>query len=225
MQSPIQINEPTVAELVVQNFNRARIFERFGIDYCCGGKVSLAEACAKAGAPLPAVVNALADSESSSTETTDDYQQWSNARLAAHIVDTHHAYLRTEIPRIMALFEHVCMKHGEQFPELLEAQAVFVRMSAELLNHMQHEENSLFPLCLDPARTEWPTWIVDALEHDHTGTGNDLARLRTLLYNYEPRPDLCRKRLALLHALEQFERDMHQHVHLENNILFPRLRG
>jgi regulator of cell morphogenesis and NO signaling len=219
---------PTVADMVTANYNRARVFERFGIDYCCGGKVSLAEACERAGVSTSEVEDALtAADQQADTTGAPSYADWSAAQLAEHITATHHAFVREEVPRLIDLFGHVAAKHGEQHPELIEAQNIFIRMSAELLNHMEHEERVLFPLCgaePDPERNNSRWWLLDTLEHDHQDAGVDLARLRQLLYDYQPGPDLCRKRVALLHALAQFEQDMHVHVHKENSILFPRLR-
>ena len=218
----------TVAQMVTSDFSKARVFERFGIDYCCGGKVSLKEACARVGANISEVETALADAGGSiPAALAPRYEDWSSAELCAHIVAVHHAYLRSEIPRILELFAHVAGKHGAEQPELIAAQNIFKRMSTELLEHLESEERDLFPHCdkqLSAEEQKSRQWLLDVLQYDHADTGDDLLVLRKLLDGYRASAGLCRKRLALLHALAQFEQDMRAHGHKENNILFPRLR-
>jgi regulator of cell morphogenesis and NO signaling len=218
----------TVAELVVERPGRARVFERLGIDYCCGGKVSLEHACATKGLEPTAVTVFL---EAIDSEDDDEGEaDWSTATLADlcdHIVTRHHAYLREELPRLSALVEKVAAAHREANPELDEVADVFEAIAAELQGHMFVEEAVLFRACRDLEAQGWSevdslAGPVGAMEADHEGTGAALERLRVLTADYTPPPAACNSYLTMLDGLETLERDLHRHIHEENNILFPR---
>lgn len=223
-------SEPTVAELVVENLNRARVFERFGLDYCCGGKVSLSEACSTRGVAVKEVVDALAVEDACATAVERDYANMGFAELAREIEDRHHAYLHEELPRLGELFEHVVNHHAKDHPELREAQTVFEKLRGELEQHMQTEEDVLFPFCEQFEQGKLKSTaefhvLLAQLIYEHSEAGYETAQIRRLLSDFIPPEGACRKYLALLHRLEQFERDLHLHVHKENNLLIPRLRA
>lgn len=220
----------TVAELVTERPARARVMERYGIDYCCGGKRPLSEAVAKRGVDAERVV---ADLEAVDAGPARDERDWTAAPLAElieHIVSTHHAYLRQELPRLSPMVDKVRRVHGERHGELVECQAVFEGLRAELQSHMMKEEQNFFPMV---AQMEAAQSVegghcgsvsnpIRQMEHEHDTAGSALERLRTLTGDYGPPADACNTYRAMLDSLAELEADLHQHIHKENNILFPR---
>jgi regulator of cell morphogenesis and NO signaling len=216
-----------VADLVAEHPPRAAVFERLNIDYCCGGKISLTEACASRGLDLNMVVELL----DATRHTPSAQQDWNDAsidELIANIVDTHHAYARAELPRIVMLAHKVARAHGEQNPALVEANVLVTRLADEMLTHLASEEEEAFDMCRAIDRGD-ATVIDDApralgdLVADHTQIGDLLAELRTLLNGYEPPMGACTSYRAYLDALQRFERDTHEHVYKENHYLFTKV--
>lgn len=221
----------SVADLVIERPARSRLFEQLGIDYCCGGRASLTDACAARGLDPATVATMLAAFETMPGGA--DERDWSAAPLAElcdHIVADHHAYLREELPRLAAMLERVVRAHGERHPEIVETRDLFEAVAAELDTHMDVEEEVVFPLCrgLDEGRAPGPAELegsVSAMEHDHDITGAALARMRELTGGFAPPADACNTYRATLEGLVALERDLHRHIHEENNILFPRARA
>jgi regulator of cell morphogenesis and NO signaling len=217
----------TVGQLVVERPSRARIFEKHGIDYCCGGKLPLSEACAKRGVDAAAVLAAIQAADIAAPAERD----WSNvslSQLADHIEQTHHDYLRAELPRLSAMSKKVAAVHGDERPELPELARVFAEFAGELFEHMLKEETLVFPMIRAIERGE-PTAAADELsspvqlmEEEHDNAGRALERMRELTDGYTPPLAACNTYRALFDGLAQLEGDMHAHVHKENNILFPR---
>ncbi len=223
--------ERTVGDLVAERPSRSRIFEKYAIDYCCGGSRSLADACRDAGVDAVSLGAELADSDAEATETGTDWTRASLDALCEHLVATHHVYLRAELPRIAALAEKVAAAHGERHAELLEVRDLFRAFEEEMYAHLMKEEQVLFPLVrqlelgardggfhcgsiANPIR-------VMIFEHDSAGAA--LARFRALTSGFRAPEDACGSYLALLDALRELEADTHQHIHKENNVLFPRV--
>lgn len=224
----------TVREIAIQNPHSVRVFESLGIDYCCGGKQPLREACDRANVPLDKVLNLLS---TAAAQQPDALKNWSGAgmvELTQHIVEQHHGYIRRESPRLASMLEKVVTRHGEAHPELRSIQDLFGAMVNELSVHMMKEENVLFPYLakMEAAVKEGvpaPSAMfgsvqmpIRAMMADHEDAGELTARIRTLCGDYQPQEYACGTHRALYQGLEEFERDLHQHVHLENNILFPR---
>lgn len=216
-----------VAALVLEEPSRARVFERFGIDYCCGGKTPLDVACAEGGLDVETVIDALREPRSPDAEDVD----WTNAPVADlvdHIVGRHHAYLREELPPLAALVDKVARAHGDVHPELADVQTTFATVSGELSEHMLKEEQLLFPVCvaLEGGGSERPLGSVESpiaeMLHEHDEVAAGLARLRRLTDGYAPPADACNSYRAMLDRLSALELDTHRHVHEENNVLFPR---
>ncbi|MGH9476843.1 MAG: iron-sulfur cluster repair di-iron protein [Terriglobales bacterium] len=217
----------SVGELAVETLGAARVFEKMGIDFCCGGEKSLDEACRKKGLELNVVLQAIQDLQETEPTAAPD-QHWQSEpmqNLMTHIVSCHHQYVRTETPRIAQWLGKCVAAHGEHHPELHRMQRSFAAMSSEMAQHMAKEELILFPAI---ARTEAgqaggnlaaPVKMM-MVEHDHSG--RDLEEVRRLSGDYTPPADACSTYRALYTALAEFEKDMRQHIHLENNILFPR---
>lgn len=225
----------TVAEIVRQHPAAVPVFEALGIDYCCGGSRSLEVACARHNVPLNVVLSDL--STVFVTTPAPDDRHWmtsSLAELSAHIVGQHHAYARRELPRLAALAAKVEVRHGVLHPELHEIRELLTAMNSEMCTHMLKEEQVLFPqlnVLEDAARagaTPPPTCfgaLINPIRHmmnDHDDTGMLLASLRNLTHDYHLPEKACMSYQALYQGLEALEKDLHQHIHLENNILFPR---
>lgn len=223
----------TVADLVRARPERAEVFERYGIDYCCRGKVSLDEACRRDGVDPEVVRCELKEVDARPIEETFDWSSASLTQLADHIVAQHHSYLRSELPRLSALLDRVAVAHGDRHPEMLQAREVFAALQAELTAHMMKEEQVLFPIIrlLDSTPQEERGELdfhcgsvenpIRVMEHEHDDAGAALRKLRELTSNYTAPADACETFRVLLAGLEKLEADMHQHVHKENNILFP----
>jgi regulator of cell morphogenesis and NO signaling len=208
----------TVAELVLEQPSRAGVLEELGLDYCCGGGRSLADACADRGLPVDEAIEALASAPSVSTER--DWTQAPLGELCDHIVTAHHDRLREELPRLDALLEKVVRAHGYGHPELAELRDTFLALRAELEEHLVSEEEELFPLVR--AGGPYDAAQLAELEDEHASAGSALARLRELSGGYDSGLALCNTHRATLDALRELELDLHQHIHEENNVLFPR---
>jgi len=229
------ITEKTVREIAIENPASMPVFESFGIDYCCGGERRLSDACARTGVDLDQVLLLVEKAERDSQ--AKDARNWREEPLCdlmMHIVDKHHTFVRQETQRIDALLMKVAAKHGAAHPELHEIEALFGAIGQELSTHMLKEEHVLFPFIkqMEEAaekRGPRPEACFDSVKRpianmiaDHDDAGALLTRIRELADGYAVPAGACASFLALYRALEAFERDLHQHVHLENNILFPR---
>ena len=226
----------TVRELALEFPEATRIFERLGIDYCCGGGKSLEEACAVSNLPVDEVLDSLELAEEAARATRKDrnWQIEPLAELIAHIQDTHHKYTREEIARLRPLFEKVCSVHGKNHPELQHLRAVFHGLAQELSMHMMKEEMVLFPYIarMEEAVIQKEPVLpppfgtvqnpVSMMMHEHDSAGEALRAMRQASAGYMPPADACISYQTLYKALAALEADLHQHIHLENNILFPR---
>jgi regulator of cell morphogenesis and NO signaling len=209
----------TVADLVLEQPSRSRVFEELGVDYCCGGKRSLTDACEARGVPLAEAVAAL-DAAANEPSQERDWTQASLPELCDHIVRRHHEPLREELPRLDTLLEKVVRAHGDERPELAGMRDTFVALRTELEEHMTTEEEELFPLVRSGG--PYDAEQVAALEHDHEWAGSALATLRDLSGGYDLDRALCNTHRATLDGLRELELELHQHIHEENNVLFPR---
>ena len=228
--------EKTVRELALENPAATRVFEKLGIDYCCGGNRSLEEACRTANLPMEEVLDSLEMGEQSARAVQKE-RNWATEMLAdlvAHIIGTHHKYLREEIARLGPLFDKVCSMHGKNHPELLQILASFQGLEQELTMHMMKEERVLFPYIVrmeESVMQKEPVLPppfgsvqnpVAMMMHEHDSAGEALRSMRKASAGYTPPGDACISFQTLYKALAEFEADLHQHIHLENNILFPR---
>jgi regulator of cell morphogenesis and NO signaling len=226
----------TVRELALENPAATRVFEKLGIDYCCGGNKSLEEACRAANLNMDRVLDSLEMVEQSARAAQKDrnWQVESLVDLIVHIKNTHHKYTREEIARLGPLFEKVCSVHGKNHPELLQIRGIFQGLAQELTTHMMKEDMILFPYMvrmeeatiekepIAPAPFGSVQNPVSMMEHEHDSAGNALRAMRETSNGYSAPADACVSYQTLYKALAEFEADLHRHIHLENNILFPR---
>lgn len=222
----------SVGELVVERPERSRIFERLGIDYCCGGKLSLHDACHRKGLDLTSVIKQLdrSEAERPGGGSRNDPSSMSLTALADHIQAVHHDYLRSELPRLDHLVAKVANAHGERDPRLVLLVDVFAGFREELMMHMHKEEQILFPMIRafesDAASGAGHCGSIAnpirQMEAEHDDAGGAMERMRELTDGYQAPETACNTHRAMLDALAYLERDMHTHVHKENSILFPR---
>jgi regulator of cell morphogenesis and NO signaling len=224
----------TVREIALQEPASMRVFERFGIDYCCGGRKPLAEACAAGNIEVDVVIAALESAAIESAPAVKDWQLSPLEELVAHIVATHHSYVKTELPRLAVLAQKVVNRHGTQRAELPKLQSALAQLDAELTQHLAKEEAVLFPYIvqLERARAAGSARPascfgnvanpIEMMTQEHDAAGALLAEMRRLSGNFTTPPDACPTYHAYYDGLREFEQDLHQHIHLENNILFPR---
>jgi len=223
-----QLGDITVGELVTGNPARSRVFEALGIDYCCGGKRPLQEVCDAKGLDITEVRARLEAVEADPDAV--HVEAMGLGELADHIESTHHAYLREELPRLMKMTRRVAKVHGESDARLGELERVFAGFEDELYEHMMKEEQILFPAIrqmeVSNALPQLPFGSIAnpirAMEAEHDNAGSALEQLSALTDGYTPPDWACNTYRALLDGLHELEQDMHQHVHSENNVLFPR---
>lgn len=223
--------ETTVAQLVTTQPGRAKIFEQLGIDYCCGGDRSLAEACRSHDLDPDTVVRMLDATAHTGPSDDTDWTSASLGELIDHITSTHHEYLRRELPRLEPLLMRVTEAHGEEVPWLDPVLEIFQTLKVDLETHMMSEEERVFPSIRalesdsDPTESSLDRQGIEKMIDEHDDTGTALDRLRELTNGFTPPENACPKFQAAMDGLQKLETDLHQHVHKENNILFPRARS
>lgn len=223
----------TIREFAVEVPQAVRVFEKLGIDYCCGGGKSLADACASSKLPVDEVLRRLEEGVTIAAAGSD-WNQASLSDLAGHIVAKHHGYVKQELPRLEQLLTKVAGKHAGNHPELHQLKPVFARLSEELTSHLMKEETVLFPYvqeleraAKESGRMRPPMFgsvrnPIHMMEIEHDAAGQGLREMRELTNDYAAPADACFSFNTLYQGLTEFEADLHEHIHLENNILFPR---
>ena len=226
----------TVRDLAIKVPQSTRLFEQLKIDYCCGGNKSLAQACASAGVDVDDVMKTLAEVTRSTVQEDRifDFQNVSLTELITHIVHTHHFFTKSELDRLQLLADKVLAAHGRNHPELVHLGELLKRLSADLKPHMFNEELILFPYiramtaaadqnsALPSAPFGTDNNPIRMMMKEHDTAGGILRELRSLTSDYKVPADACISYQTLYQALENLEKDLHQHIHLENNILFPK---
>ena len=226
--------ETTLREIAVSSPAAARVLEQAGVDYCCGGDHSLQDGCAGAGVTADEILSRLRASAGEASPGDANWRTASLAELTGYIRQKHHGYVRDAIPRVSALLEKVSAKHGANHPEIARIEGLFDQLGREMIAHMQKEEIILFPYIERLERSkkagvalERPFFQtvrnpIQMMMNEHDGAGSLAKRIREASSNYAPPADACSSYQRLYGELRQFEADLHTHVHLENNILFPR---
>ena len=229
-------SETTVREIALQVPQSTRLFEKLKLDYCCGGEKPLAEACASAGVDVDNVMEMLAGVAQSDSQNEDTlvFQNASLPELITHILDTHHVFTKSEMVRLQLLGDKVLSAHGGNHPELIHLDELLSRLCDDLKPHMFKEEQVLFPYIAGMAEAADQKRAVPfapfgtvknpirMMMMEHDTAGQILRELRVLTSDYKVPSDACISYQTLYQALENFEKDLHQHIHLENNILFPK---
>jgi len=229
-----EILTKSLAQIVNTNHRAASVFEKYHLDFCCKGKRSLQEACTEKEVKIEEVIADLAKTEQGNNSSLPvDYSTMSLAQLSEYIVLTHHSFVKKESPAILNYLQKVASKHGDRHPEMIKVLQLFTAIKEEMEHHMQKEELVLFPRIKEVERivTEGREIIINhtylaapvhMMEQEHDHAGSLLAEIRQLTDNYTPPTDACTTYRLSYAALEAFELDLHRHVHLENNVLFPK---
>ncbi len=227
-------SETKVKDIALSNPAARHVLESAGVDYCCGGGKSLQEACLHADVPTEEILRRLHEN---SKDISPDEENWTSAPLSdltRHIREKHHRYVRDAISRVQPLLDKVREKHGENHPEIADIQRLFTEVSREMIMHMQKEEQILFPYIDALQRSADGNGSVEApffqtvrnpiqvMMSEHDAAGEIVRQIRKASSEYTAPADACTSYQALYQDLREFEADLHQHVHLENNILFPR---
>lgn len=227
------LTDLTLAEIVTENIRSAIIFEEAGLDFCCKGNRSLKDACAEKNIDVQNVVNELTN-HSGSGNGTQNIGDWQLDFLIDYIVNNHHQYVRRMIPVISLHTDKVASVHGKNHPQTLQIADLFLAVRDELEGHMMKEERILFPqikqMVLNQKENSqfYPPAFgtiqnpIRMMEYEHTSAGDALSKIRELSNNYAYPEDACNTFKALYSELKEFEEDLHKHIHLENNILFPK---
>ncbi len=228
------LKDKTVATLVTENIQTAHVFKKYGIDFCCGGGVSIARACEKAGVNFPDLEKELLKVGETASRATN-YNSWELDFLTDHIINVHHSYVEESIPLLIQYAAKVTKVHGGHYTELLRIQQLFTAVAIELSGHMRKEEFILFPYIkklvkakregLEMPQAQFGTVDnpIRMMEAEHEKAGELMKKIARLSNDYTPPEEACNSYRAFYAKLEEFEQDLHQHIHLENNILFPKV--
>jgi regulator of cell morphogenesis and NO signaling len=227
-------NEETLGQIVAADLRKAQIFKKYGLDFCCGGKKTVKQACAEKGLDVTKIEQELQQADKMPLSRPLPYGDWSLDFLSDYIVNTHHSYVNKNLPDIKAYAEKVMKVHGAHHPELVRINQLVQEIYAELTAHMAKEEKVLFPYIKELVAANKNTTPLHAahfgsvqtpinmMEMEHEMVGKNLEEIRLLSNNYLLPQDACASYSLLYRLLDEFEEDLHLHIHLENNILFPK---
>ena len=228
------IYEKKVGEVVAADYRAAAVFQKYGIDFCCKGNISIDEACSRQNLMTEDVMRDLKILFASDNNHPADYQSWRPAFLADFIVETHHRYVQEKTPVILSYLAKLCQKHGGRHPELLEINKLFSDSATELAKKIKKEEQILFPRIRNLAtmNADGPqdhlvtssslNAPIKVMMHEHDNEGERFKKIDILTDHYQPPADACNTYKVTYSLLQEFENDLHLHIHLENNILFPK---
>jgi len=226
--------EKTVGEFVAEDYRTAKVFEKYGIDFCCGGKVPLPAACREKGVALAVIRREIEAATSEPVERSQNFAAWGLPFLSDYIINTHHGYLKENTAQIAVYAAKIAEVHGSRHPEVVEIARIFARIATDMAAHLREEEEVLFPAIkrIDAAGKEGTApeaKDVEALKaclvklnHEHDEIGEAVHAIRHLAKGYAIPADVCNTFAVTYRMLKEFEDDLHKHVHLENNILFPK---
>ena len=225
------IAEQTLATIVTNNHFTVPVLEKYDLDFCCKGKRTLADACTEKGISIEAISEEL-EKSSLIPATKMPFTEMTAEQLISYILIHHHFYVKQSMPTIIGHLEKVAAKHGDRFPYMVEVLCLFREINEEMTMHMHKEEVILFPrikeiVALQEAHQQSnlvPGYIaapIQVMELEHEHAGDVLYKIRELTNNYTPPAEACTTFQVSLAELKEFEEDLHRHVHLENNLLFP----
>ncbi|MBD0822860.1 iron-sulfur cluster repair di-iron protein [Aestuariibaculum marinum] len=227
------ITQKQVGEFVAEDFRTAAVFTQYGIDFCCRGNRTLEDVCEKNGIETSELVDRLEQVLNSQGNQTIDYKSWPLDLLVDYIEKKHHRYVEDKIPILKQFLDKLCRVHGERHPELFEVNELFTASAGELAQHMKKEELVLFPFVKKLVKAELADIEVEApgfgtvknpiamMMKEHDNEGVRFRKIAEITDNYTPPADACNTYRVTFAMLQEFEEDLHLHIHLENNILFP----
>ena len=227
-------NDETLGQITAKDLRKAQVFKKYGLDFCCGGKKTVKQACAEKGLDVTKVEQELQQADKLPSPRPLPYGDWSLDFLADYIINTHHSYVKKNLPDIKAYAEKVMKGHSNHHPELLSIHQLVEDVNTELMAHMMKEERVLFPYIKELVAAKNNTQPLHAvhfgtiqnpinmMEMEHEMVGKNLEVIRKLSNNYLLPEDACASYSLLYRMLDEFEGDLHLHIHLENNILFPK---
>ena len=214
-----------VGDIVAEDYRTAQVLRSYGLDFCCGGGKTLEKACRSKKIEIDEVISEL-ESLKDMGGSEHNYNEWSLDFLADYIVNNHHAFVRKMLPELAFYAEKVSRVHGDRDPELNEIRELVYVLQKEMMAHLQKEEDELFPQIKELVRESKTGFvkeaIVEALEDEHDNAGEIMAQIEALTNRFNPPSNACSSYRVLFQNLEGFQKDLHKHVHLENNILFPK---
>ncbi len=220
-----------IGQFVADDFRTAAVFSNYGIDFCCKGDRTVEEVCKKNNIEVEELLGKLLEIQISNNQQSIDYKSWPLDLLADYIEKKHHRYVEEKAPVLRQFLDKLCKVHGQRHPELLEVTALFIGCAKEMASHMKKEELILFPFIkrmvkaqMEGTKIESPQFTtvenpIALMKHDHELEGD---RFRKIANNYTPPADACNTYKVTFAMLDEFEKDLHLHIHLENNILFPK---
>lgn len=235
-QQPVRIglDQKTIGEIVAADYRMAEIFEKYGIDFCCGGQKTVRQACEERGISVEKVIQEIKRKTQETGEVPNQYDKWEPDFLADYIVNQHHTYTKDMSLKLRWIIERVAKVHGEKHPETHKIGQLWYKLSGELAKHMQKEELLLFPYIkrLVEAKKDGVTLkppvfgsayrLIHEMELEHKSTGDCLTRIKVLSNDFTPPKDACNTYRILYAYLKEFDKNTRIHVHLENSILFPK---
>jgi regulator of cell morphogenesis and NO signaling len=234
MQPANSVTDKTIGAIVADDYRTAAVFEKHGIDFCCGGQIALSVICQEKGIDPPAITREIEAAKSAPVDRSQNYAAWTLSFLADYIVNTHHTYLKENTGQIAAYARKIAEVHGAHHPEVVEIAAIFDKVATDMAAHLREEEEVFFPAVKRVEATPKAGTVSEAkdietikrsletLSREHDEIGEATHRIRHLAKGYAIPDDGCNTFRVTYQKLQEFEDDLHKHVHLENNILFPK---
>ncbi|UQD54952.1 iron-sulfur cluster repair di-iron protein [Flavobacterium sp. K5-23] len=228
------LDTKTIGEYVAQDFRTAALFSKYGIDFCCKGNRSIEEVCEKKDVSPEDLFNQITEILATKNENNIDFKSWPLDLLADYIEKTHHRYVEEKIPVLLQFLNKLCKVHGATHPELFEINELFIGCAGELTQHMKKEELILFPFIKKMVKANLSHETIQApgfgtvnnpiamMMEEHEAEGDRFVKIADLTNNYTPPADACNTYKVTFSMLNEFEQDLHKHIHLENNILFTK---
>ncbi len=228
------LKKKEIGQFVAEDFRTAAVFSEYGIDFCCRGNRPLDQVCEKNNIVLEDILEKLEISSTQVQHNVQAFNTWPLDLLATYVEKTHHKYIESKIPVLLQFLTKLCKVHGESHPELIEINSLFVAVAGELAQHMKKEELVLFPRIkkmvesieenkpVEPAHFGTVQNPISMMEHEHDNAGQIFRDISKLSDGYTPPKDACNTYKVAFSMLDEFEKDLHLHIHLENNILFPK---
>jgi len=223
----LDFKNKTIAEIVSDDISTASVFKKYNLDFCCGGGKTVENACLKANINVDEVIYDLHSNPPKNDVAIQNFKNWNIDFLIDYIVNVHHTYVKDNLSIIQEFSTKVASVHGQNAPETIEIDSLFTTLANELTSHLKKEENILFPAIkakLKDNNYEYDKNVIAILEDEHDSAGTIVKKIQKLSNNFTPPEWACNTFKALYYKLDEFINDLYQHIHLENNILFPKVK-